>query len=135
MPYSENILSLYIDSVSRANSLRQLKKTTKFIENFMSYKGNNNKEDQSQKFHSFQFFKYNSFKSYTPGNYPQIFYGRKREQFHITLINNYLKNSGYITGYASDVCMRDNVRMLHKLPKNQGYDHVFLNCDPNSGSF
>ena len=135
MPYSENILSLYIDSVSRANSLRQLKKTTKFIENFMSYKGNNNKEDQSQKFHSFQFFKYNSFKSYTPGNYPQIFYGRKREQFHITLINNYLKNSGYITGYASDVCMRDNVRMLHKLPKNQGYDHVFLNCDPNSGHF
>ena len=43
IPYSNNILSLYIDSVSRANSLRQLKKTTKFIENFMSYEGNNNK--------------------------------------------------------------------------------------------
>ena len=58
IPYSNNILSLFIDSVSRANSLRQLKKTTKFIENFMPYEGNNNKEDQSQKFHSFQFFKY-----------------------------------------------------------------------------
>jgi len=129
IPYSENILSLYIDSVSRANSLRQLKKTTKFIENFMSYEGN----DQSHKFHSFQFFKYHSFRYQTSGNYPRLFYGRMREQYHITSINKYLKNGGYITGYASDICNKENVRMLHNLPEDQGYDHVFLNCDPNTG--
>ena len=35
-PYSNNIIILYIDSVSRVNSLRQLKKTLKFFEQFMS---------------------------------------------------------------------------------------------------
>ena len=34
-PYSNNIIILYIDSVSRVNSLRQLKKTLKFFEQFM----------------------------------------------------------------------------------------------------
>ena len=124
-----------MDSVSRANSLRQLKKTTKFIENFMSYEGKNNKVDQSQKFHSFQFFKYHSFKTYTPENYPQLFYGKLRENKHITSINKYLRNNGYITGYASDICMRENVRMLHNLPEDEGYDHAFMNCDPNSDHF
>ena len=38
IPYSNNLIILYIDSVSRANSLRQLKKTLKFFEQFMSYK-------------------------------------------------------------------------------------------------
>ena len=135
IPYSNNILSLYIDSVSRANSLRQLKKTTKFIEKFMSYKGNNNKEDPTQKFHSFQFFKYHSFRHFTSVNFPPIFYGRLRESAHITSINIYLKNSGYVTAYASDACRRDNTRTLHNLPKDQGYDHAFMNCDPNSEHF
>ena len=57
----------------------------------MSYEGNNNKEDQSKKFHSFQFFKYHSFKYFTSGNYRQLFYGRIKYQYHITSINKYLK--------------------------------------------
>ena len=43
-PYSNNIIILYIDSVSRVNSLRQLKKTLKFFEQFMSYKGASQKK-------------------------------------------------------------------------------------------
>jgi hypothetical protein len=43
-PYSNNILILYIDSVSRVNSLRQLKKTLKFFEKFMNYKGVSHKK-------------------------------------------------------------------------------------------
>jgi hypothetical protein len=58
-----------------------------------------------------------------------------RENNHIISINKYLRNSGYITGYASDVCMRENIRMLHNLPEDQGYDHAFMNCDPNSEHF
>ena len=34
-PYSNNIIILFIDSVSRANSIRQLKKSLKFFEKFM----------------------------------------------------------------------------------------------------
>ena len=135
IPYSKNILSLFIDSVSRANSIRQLKKTMRFIEKFMPYEGNYNNKDQTNKFHSFQFFKYHSFRFFTPGNYPQIFYGRKREQTHITSIIKYLKNNGYITCYAGDTCFRENIRMLHNLPRDEGYDHALINCDPNAEHF
>ena len=41
-PYSDNILILYIDSVSRANALRKLKKTISFINQFISFKGGQN---------------------------------------------------------------------------------------------
>ena len=39
IPYANNIMILYIDSVSRALALRQLKKTMKFFEKFMPYQG------------------------------------------------------------------------------------------------
>ena len=55
-PYSNNILILYFDSLSRANALRQLKKTTKFFEQFMSYKGGFHKKYSSENYHSFQCF-------------------------------------------------------------------------------
>ena len=130
-PYSNNILVLYIDSVSRVNSIRQLKKTLSFFEKFMPYKGNFNKNNPSENFHSFQFFKYHSFKYFTQENFPLIFYGRKREQ-DITLMTKYLKKNGYVTSYIGDACKRDNIRMLHNLPEEQAYDHLFLICDPNS---
>ena len=52
-PFSENIIILYFDSVSRANSIRELKKTLNFFEKFMKYK----KSDLNKGFHSFQFLK------------------------------------------------------------------------------
>ena len=67
-PYSKNIMILFIDSVSRANSIRQLKKTLNFFEKFISYKGGFNEKFHSEIFHSFQFFKYHSFIYYTEGN-------------------------------------------------------------------
>ena len=68
-PYSENILVIYIDSVSRAYSIRKLKKTLNFIEQFMSYKGGYNEKYPNENYHSFQFFTYHSFKAYTRYNY------------------------------------------------------------------
>lgn len=47
---------IFIDSVSRGNSVRQLKKTLEFFEKFMSYKGGYNKNYPKEKYHSFQFF-------------------------------------------------------------------------------
>jgi hypothetical protein len=60
-PFSNNIMIIFLDSVSRANSMRQLKKTMSFIEKYISYKGGYNKKFPESNYHSFQFFKYHSF--------------------------------------------------------------------------
>ena len=133
-PYSNNILLLYIDSVSRANSLRQLKKTLKFFEKFMSYKGRFNKKYPSENYHSFQFFKYHSFLYHTRGNYPILFYGNTRDKNN-TLITKYLKENGYITCYCIDLCMKDNVNTFHNINSLEVYDHQFIICDPNIDHF
>ena len=134
-PYSRNIMMIYIDSVSRANSMRQLKKTLKFFSNFISYKGDFNKKFPSENYHSFQFFKYHSFKYYTQANFPLIYYGRTREEKNFVLITKYLKENGYITCYVGDSCTKDNVRTLHNLTEEEAYDHQFLMCDPNVAHF
>jgi hypothetical protein len=91
-PYSSNIMVIYIDSVSRAYSIRKLKKTLKFFEYFMPFKGGSNPKYPSENYHSFQFFKYHSFSSYTRNNYMQIFYGN-----HFKSVND--KNMVRITKY------------------------------------
>ena len=125
-PYSRNIMMIYIDSVSRANSMRQLKKTLKFFSNFISYKGDFNKKFPSENYHSFQFFKYHSFKYYTQANFPLIYYGRTREEKNFVLITKYLKENGYITGYAGDYCYIDNIRINHNATLDEIYDHQFI---------
>ena len=130
IPYSENILILYIDSVSRANSLRKLKNTTKFFEKFMSYKGYSHKKYPKENFHSFQFFKYHSFYGHTRTNFPILFYGEERNSTMV-LINKYFKENGYITGYVGDYCDKNNVRMYHNLTTEEIHDHQFIICDPN----
>ena len=130
-PYSNNILLLYIDSLSRANAIRQLKKTMNFFRKFMPYKGGFNKKYPSEKFHSFQFFKYHSFEGYTATNYPFLFYGQKKENYEKNLITKYLKKNGYITCYVHDYCDIENTRTFHNLSIEEVYDHQYLSCDPN----
>ena len=128
-PYSNNIIILFIDSVSRVNSLRQLKKTLNFFEKFMSYSGASLKKSPSEKFHSFQFFKYHSFKYSTPYNYPILFYGAiKRKK---VLITKHLKENGYVTCFSGELCAKDNARTKHNLTNEEVYDHQFIICDPN----
>ena len=129
-PYSNNIIILYLDSVSRASSIRQLTKTLKFFENFIYYKGNNNPKYPSENFHSFQFFKYHSFEYYTVGNYPILLYGNYREPSNI-LITAYLKKIGFVTQYASDHCYIDFIPFFHNYTFEEAYDHQFIICDPN----
>ena len=95
-PYSENVMILYIDSVSRANSIRQLKKTLNFFEQFMSYKGGHNKKYPKENFHSFQFFKYHAFKGLTHINFPKIFYGNDRQAKDLVRITKYFHENGYV---------------------------------------
>jgi hypothetical protein len=47
---TNNILFIYLDNLSRINFYRQYKKTCKFLEKFLTYKGFSNKNDRSQKY-------------------------------------------------------------------------------------
>ena len=130
IPYAKNIIILYIDSVSRAYSMRQLKKTLKFIEQFMPYKGKYNKNFKYENFHSFQFFKYHSFKGYTFENYPRIFYGNKAGNNIIKIIK-YFKENGYVTSYSNEICLIDITKIKKKLKYEEIGDHELILCDPN----
>ena len=132
IPYSDNIMIIYIDSFSRANSIRKLEKTLKFYGQFISYKGGYNKKYPNENFHSFQFFKYHSFKGATFQNFPKLFYGNLNNASNFVRINKYYKINGYITGFAIDDCNKDNTRTHHNLTEKEIYDHQLIICDPNS---
>ena len=131
IPYSDNVIVLYIDSVSRVNALRKLKKTLKFFEQFISYKGGHNQKFPNENFHSFQFFKYHAFRYHTSGNFPRLFYGNEIRKRSLVRINKYFKENGYVTSYATDDCQKDNTRTFHNLTMDELYDHQLLMCDPN----
>ena len=131
-PYSENIMILFIDSVSRGNSMRQLTKTLNFFEKFMPYEGGFNPKYPEEKYHSFQFFKYHSFQYHTSGNFPRLFYGNTIKSKNLVLLTKYFKENGYVTNYNSDSCQKDNTRTFHNLTELEVYDHQFLLCDPNA---
>ena len=124
-PYSNNIIILYFDSISRANGMRKLKKTLSFFEKFMPY--------NSKKFHSFQFFKYHSFKHYTPGNYPKLFFDKSNESKSEGIrITYYLKKYGFITAFSNDMCNVHPMISKMGITREEICDHEFLLCDPNS---
>ena len=128
-PYSENIIIIFIDSVSRAYSTRSLKKTLKFFEQFMKYKGSNNHNLKSDNFHSFQFFKFHSFNHYTRYNYPQIYYGRVEGKLERNI--KFFKENGYITCFINDMCYREPTNTFHTMTDDEISDHEMLICDPN----
>ena len=134
-PYSNNILIIFLDSVSRVSSLIQLKKTLKFFEKFSSYKGGFNENYPEENFHSFQFFKYQSFIGRTAANFPRLFYGNRREAKNIIRLTKYFKENGYITNYCSHQCKKDNARTLHNATISELYDHQMLLCDPNAARY
>ena len=134
IPYSENVLIIYMDSVSRVNALRKLKKTLKFFEQFISYKGGHNPNFPNDNFHSFQFFKYHTFQGLTFANFIKLFYGNLANVSDFKRINKYYKENGYVTSYAIDDCNKDNTRSKHNLTDEEMYDHQLLLCDPNKFS-
>ena len=130
IPYAKNIIILYIDSISRSYSMRQLKKTLNFIEKFMPYKGGYSKNCKAEKYHSFQFFKYHSFIGYTIQNYPRIFYGNRAGK-KIIRITKYFKDNGYITSYSNEMCLRELCTTRHDMSIEEVGDHELILCDPN----
>ena len=131
-PLSNNVLVIFIDSLSRKNSIRELKKTLEFFETFMAYEGGFNKKYPNERYHSFQFFKYHAFEGFTSINYPLLFYGQNRKVKKKNMINLYFRKNGYITSLAHDFCSRDNsIRSNHLFKLDEVFDHEFILCDPN----
>ena len=123
-PYSNNIMVLYFDSVSRANGMRKFKRTLKFFERFMPY--------NTKKFHSFQFFKYHALKHYTHGNYPKLFMNNYRKKKKSLRITYYLKKYGFVTAFSNDMCdIHPYPTKYLEITKEELCDHEFLLCDPN----
>lgn len=134
---SQNILFLFFDNLSRVHFYRQYKKTSKFIQKFLSFKGYT--QDNINIYHAFEFFKYHKFMSSTLYNIIPMFYGvyfNKKNKM-ISLIKD-MKKSGYITCNVQDVCHKGLTIVSNS---NNFYytefDHEYSapNCDPNIYKF
>ena len=125
-----NILMIYIDSISRRHFLETLPKTKQILEKY--YYKNPKKQ---KKTNVFQFLKYQNFDGFTDINVFPMFYGSNYNTKGEHFINFYRK-SGFITAQASNFCGREafpyyywNVNYI----KNDFFDHelISLFCDPN----
>ena len=127
----DNILFIFIDSLSREHFQRKMKKTKRFIEQFM-------KKENDMEYKSYQFMKYTTFDAFTQMSAQPMFYGEKMdpETSNGTFIIKYMKKRGYITGQSINLCSRELfVTMNNCLNKVEfsDFDHenVAMFCDAN----
>ena len=127
----DNILFIFIDSLSREHFKRKMKKTKRFIEQFM-------KKENDMDYKSYQFMKYTTFDAFTQMSAQPMFYGEKMdpETSNGTFILKYMKKTGYITGQSINLCSRELfVTMNNCLNKVEfsDFDHenVAMFCDAN----
>jgi hypothetical protein len=125
----ENILYIYIDSISRQHFLRKMKKTKAFIEKYMG-------ADNNEPLKSYQFMKYHTFIYFTQPNINPMFYGESMYHNNGTHIIKHFKEKGFITGHSVNICSRELYDIEDGYIKNltwEAFDHenVALFCDPN----
>ena len=127
----DNILFIFIDSLSREHFKRKLKKTKKFIEQFMQ-------KEKNTEYKSYQFMKYTTFDAFTQMSAQPMFYGEKMDPAtsNGTFILKYMKERGYVTGQSINLCSRELfVTMNNCLNKVEfsDFDHenVAMFCDAN----
>jgi hypothetical protein len=136
---TNNILFIYLDNLSRINFYRQYKKTSKFIEKFLKYKGFSNKNDTNQKYHGFEFLKYHKFNGATLGNAIPMFSGvyYDKNNYMVSIVKE-LKALGYITCNVQDICHKElmGIKNLNNYTYIE-FDHEYSapNCDPNVYKF
>lgn len=126
-----NVLAIYVDALSRANSIRKLNKTMSWFEKFM------NQKDPSKE--TFQFFKYHSVAGYTDPNLWQLYHGvdasdtNFQSDHRVSSIVDTFKKNGYITGLASDLCSADLFIYPNDVIIETPFDHEGLTfaCDPH----
>ena len=151
----DNILIIYIDSMSRMHFKRKMKKLTKFLENYLvkSEEDLNNilndfgkkdkkrfgkstkREDQMD---AIQFLKYHNYQAFTQMNVQPMFYGEKMEPklSNGTHIIKYFKERGFVTAQSMDLCHKEVFAAMNNCLNKvtfSDFDHenVAMFCDPN----
>ena len=132
----DNILFLYIDSLSRQHIKRKMKYLSSFIEQYLDIDKNKNNENSN--FKSYQFLKYHTFAAFTQKNVQPMFYGEKMDptSSNGTSLIKYMKKQGYITGQSTNLCSKELfVTMNNCLNEVEfsDFDHenVAMFCDPS----
>jgi hypothetical protein len=124
------IIFIYIDSISRVHFLRKMPKVSNFIETFMKY-------NKTTKYRSYQFIKYHNFAPFTQINVQPMFYGKKMSSKSGRDILFYLKNNGFITGQSSNLCSKEvfavesHYNILYVNFSNFDHENIAMFCDPN----
>lgn len=132
-----NILFIYIDSLSRSHFFRKMKSVSHFLEKF------NNKKNNSTNYESFQFLKYQTFKNdYYKSSIQTMLYNKTKNQNkniqNIHLLSLFKKN-GYVTGQSANICSKEFFSYDFEKETNffkntllEEYDHenIAMFCDP-----
>ena len=132
---SNNVLFLFMDNLSRVHFYRQYKKTKEFLKQFLIYKGYSNEIDKNQKYHGFEFLKFQKFDGPTIQNTIPMFSGVyfDSRNIMISIIKDFKKN-GYITCNVQDICHKElmSIAPLENYTYVE-FDHEYaaVNCEPN----
>ena len=102
-PKYQNILIMFLDTVSRVHFYRKFPKTIEFLEQFSKYENNPKKKNMT----IFQYFKYNSLNSFTDPNLRAAYYGAKFNGRGIHFAK-YFKQKGYIIGRVNTYCEKES---------------------------
>ena len=121
-----NILFLYIDAISRPEFIRSMKKTQKFLSKYYN---------STQK-NFYQMLKYQNFIFFTQQNVNPMFFGESMFNSNGTSILKHIKNKGYITAQANNICTRQLYDIEDNYTQNisyENFDHenIAMFCDPN----
>ena len=125
----ENIIIIFIDTVSRAHLMRKMPKFKAWLEKFMKY--------DSKDFINYQFLKYHSVGVHTLLNLKPIIFGESSLSPNGVNILNYMKEKGYITAQADNYCGTQPYQIRPSFENSNltlGYfDHelISLFCEPN----
>ena len=110
---SSNVLFLFMDNLSRVHFYRQYKKTKEFLKKFLTFEGYSNEIDKEQKYHGFEFLKYQKFDGATLQNALPMFSGVyfNYKNTMINIVKDFKKN-GYITFNVQDTCHKELMSIL-----------------------
>ena len=125
-----NIIEIFLDTVSRANFIRKMPILKAWLEKYMKY--------DSEDFINYQFLKFHSLGVHTILNIKPAVYGESILSPNGINILNYLHEKGFISAQADNFCGEEpydiHSQSLDQLNVTLGYyDHelISLFCDPN----
>ena len=128
-----NVLIIYLDTLSRNHFLRKIHRVAKYIEPYFIY----NVNETEKKYTSFQFFKYNTLKGLTIPNIKPMFYGVNLTEPKGVNLVKFFKEQGYVTGHTGTTCGKE-IFSVNSIIQSQeidldSWDHenIAMFCDPN----